>query len=538
MLSSLECDQLIEKKIIFNSRLNILLGPDDGTNSIGKSSVLMLIDFAFGGDDFLKICSDVIENIGEIEIKAEFIFDEISFNFIRNTSDPSVVKFCFLDEDKSYKKVEDFRRFLAQSYNFPEYYPSFRSTVNPYFRIWGKDNYNPNRPLNSFPNEPYLKIRTNLLKLFGFYSLVDILEKNKSKIEDKKKTIQGMFNEGFVQKVGKRDLAVKRDELISVKNSLNKIKDEIEIYALSVNEIVSNENIKLKIEKNELENKVINTKSQLLRIEKNLKFGSYANAKTFEKLALFFPHVNQERLLEIESFHIGISKILKAELLQEKKVLEEKIHLFEEHIQKINDDLKRLLNSSDRPVALVDKLLELSIKEKKLSDIVSYADLKGAVDSQVINLKDEIEQKIIDCLDGIQQILNESMAKYIDVFYEDHPAHPTIKLSETNYEFNHNEDTGTGKSHANMIALDFSVFEHTLLPALVHDLILFKNIEVHAFEKILKTYMNFDKQTFIAIDELKKYSDEIIELVKQITFLELSPERLAFKKSWKKVKKF
>ncbi|MFV5263625.1 DUF2326 domain-containing protein, partial [Acinetobacter courvalinii] len=221
-----------------------------------------------------------------------------------------------------------------------------------------------------------------------------------------------------------------------------------------------------------------------------------------------------------------------------KNVLEEKIHLFEEHIQKINDDLKRLLNSSDRPVALVDKLLELSIKEKKLSDIVSYADLKGAVDSQVIDLKDEIEQKIIDCLDGIQQILNETMAKYIDVFYEDHPAHPTIKLSETNYEFNHNEDTGTGKSHANMIALDFSVFEHTLLPALVHDLILFKNIEVHAFEKILKTYMNFDKQTFIAIDELKKYSDEIIELVKQITFLELSPERLAFKKSWKKMKKF
>lgn len=46
-------------------------------------------------------------------------------------------------------------------------------------------------------------------------------------------------------------------------------------------------------------------------------------------------------------------------------MLEEKIHLFEEHIQKINDDLKRLLNSSDRPVALVDKLLELSIKEKK-----------------------------------------------------------------------------------------------------------------------------------------------------------------------------
>ncbi|MEB3797163.1 DUF2326 domain-containing protein [Acinetobacter sp. IK22] len=128
------------------------------------------------------------------------------------------------------------------------------------------------------------------------------------------------------------------------------------------------------------------------------------------------------------------------------------------------------------------------------------------------------------------------MAMYIDIFYQDHPAHPTIKLLETSYEFNHNQDTGTGKSHANMIALDFSIFEHTYLPVLIHDLILFKNIEVHACEQILKTYLSFDKQTFIAIDELKKYSAEIIDLVKRVTFLELSPQRLAFKKSWKKLK--
>jgi len=535
MLKSLECSQLIKQKIDFNKSLNVLLGPDDGTNSIGKSSVLMLIDFAFGGDDFLKICSDVIDNIGEIEIKAEFLFDNKSFHFVRKTSNPNIVKFCFLEENEADKQIEDFRKFLSKAYNLPENYPSFRSTVNPYFRIWGKDNYNPNKPLNSFPNEPYLKIRTNLLKLFGFYSLVDVLEKNKSKLENKKKIIQGMFNEGFVQKVSKKELVLKRKELAYVQENLNTIKNEIELYALSVNEIINKDNLKLKIEKNELENKITSSKFQLLRIEKNLKFGSYANAKTFERLSEFFPDVNQERLLEIEKFHIGISKILKNELLAEKEKIEEKINVYQSDIKEIDDSLKKVLSTSDKPVALIDELLELSIQEKKLSDIVSYAELKGVVDSKSIILKDEIEQKIIDSLDEIQKILNQSMAMYIDIFYQDHPAHPTIKLSETSYEFNHNQDTGTGKSHANMIALDFSIFEHTHLPVLIHDLILFKNIEVHACEQILKTYLSFDKQTFIAIDELKKYSAEIIDLVRRVTFLELSPQRLAFKKSWKKL---
>lgn len=536
MLKSLECGQLINEKLFFNKGLNVLLGPDDGANSIGKSSVLMLIDFAFGGDDFCSVCSDVIENIGEIKIKSEFIFNNISYTFIRNTSDPKKVDFCFIEGEESLKTIDEFRRFLSKYYDFPEGNPSFRSVVNPFFRVWGKDNYNPNRPLDSFPKEPYQLIRTNLLKMFGFYSLVDSLEKNKSKIESKKKTIHGMFTEGFVQRVNQKELRLKKKELLSVSESLNEIKNDIEIYALSVKDIVNKKNLSLKLEKNELEDKLFYYKSRLLRIENNLKFGGFANAKTFEKLSMFFSNVNEEKLLDIEKFHIGISKILKQEMLEEKRVLEEKINYFEEEIKTIDEALKEIISSPDKPVVLVDKLLELSILEKKLRDIVSYAELKAVVDSQVTQINHEISDKTIESLQIIQKKLNKSMTSYIENFYKDHPVHPTIKITESNYEFSHNADTGTGKSHANMISLDLCFLEHTCLPALIHDLILFKNIEVHAFEQILMTYTKFDKQTFIAIDELKRYDKEIIELVKSKIFLELSSDKLAFKKSWKKVK--
>lgn len=274
MLISLECTQLIQSKLIFNDSLNVLLGSNDGTNSIGKSSVLMLIDFAFGGEDFCKLCFDVIENVGEIEIRAEFVFNEISYKFLRNTTEPDKVIYCHIDGDESIKTLDEFKRFLSMGYSLPLNYPSFRSTVNPYFRIWGKDNYNPNRPLHSFPNEPYLKIRTHLLKIFEYYTLVDDLEKNKTKIENKKKTIQGMFNEGFLPNLKKKELTLTKKELSSLSTKLDEIKHEIEIYALSVNEIVNNNNLKLKKEKTELENQLFHKKSQLLRIENNLKFGS------------------------------------------------------------------------------------------------------------------------------------------------------------------------------------------------------------------------------------------------------------------------
>ena len=54
MLRELECDKFQTGKIIFFEGLNVVLGDPKGANSIGKSSMLMSIDFCMGGDDFIK----------------------------------------------------------------------------------------------------------------------------------------------------------------------------------------------------------------------------------------------------------------------------------------------------------------------------------------------------------------------------------------------------------------------------------------------------------------------------------------------------
>lgn len=49
--------------INFKEGLNVVLGGESGTNSIGKSTFLMILDFVFGGKDYVKKDTDVQKNV-------------------------------------------------------------------------------------------------------------------------------------------------------------------------------------------------------------------------------------------------------------------------------------------------------------------------------------------------------------------------------------------------------------------------------------------------------------------------------------------
>ena len=64
----------IRAPIVFKNGLNVVLGTQTASNSIGKSSSLLAIDFAFGGDTYLN--SDGVRNIGNHTIYSCFKFDK------------------------------------------------------------------------------------------------------------------------------------------------------------------------------------------------------------------------------------------------------------------------------------------------------------------------------------------------------------------------------------------------------------------------------------------------------------------------------
>lgn len=533
MLKVLSCDNLIKNKLIFNKGLNSLVGPDNGANSIGKSSVLMLIDFALSGDDFIKLCADAIENVGAITVKMEFLFDDITYLFSRSTNDPKVVIFYEKDQELE-KPISEYRKFLKEKYLFPDGSTSFRGAVNPFFRIWGKDNYNPNKPLNSFPSETFSSIKSNLLKMFSLYSFVQDLEKEKNLTQNKKTVLKGAFDQGYLIPLTKKELKDKKNILLQIDTDLKQIKGSLEAYAINANQLINEESLNLKLNKDNLISIIFQSKRRLQRVADNLNYGSSTNKKYFEKLKDFFPDVDESKLGKIDQFHSGVTKLLKAELRNEKMLLEEKIHGLEGEVHLIDIELIKNVTALDQPSELIDKMLDLSLEQKKLTDQVRFREIKETIDTKVNNLSDEISQKVVLSLSSIEKQLNDGMSFYIGKFFKENPIEPEIRLTETRYDFKHNDDSGTGKAYANMIAMDMCFLGKTYLPFLIHDLIVFKNIEVHAIEKIIEVYVCSNKQIFIAIDELSRYSTKIQKLILESEFLKLDSQQLAFGKSWKK----
>lgn len=90
MLIYIECDWFTEKRITFKEKLNIVVGDRANSNSIGKSTLLKIIDFIYGGDTLITHGKDVPETLGhhsyifKLRLDKEYIFE-------RNTGTPTLL---------------------------------------------------------------------------------------------------------------------------------------------------------------------------------------------------------------------------------------------------------------------------------------------------------------------------------------------------------------------------------------------------------------------------------------------------------------
>jgi hypothetical protein len=111
---------------------------------------------------------------------------------------------------------------------------------------------------------------------------------------------------------------------------------------------------------------------------------------------------------------------------------------------------------------------------------------------------------------------------------------PMLQLDEKKYIFTVLNDTGTGKAYTSLITLDLAVLKTTKLPFLIHDTMLFKNIENTIFEHIIEVYQKQSKQVFIAVDEISKFEPHATKMLKDNCVLRLSYTNTLFIKDWKK----
>lgn len=534
MLEVIECDLFTEKKVVFKEGLNVILGDDKCTNSIGKSTLLMIVDFVFGGDTYPKKDSGSISSLGHHSFKFCFVFDYEKHYFKRETANPNSIIIC----NSEYLPievidVEKYTNFLKEKYIGSQSELTFRSIVSLYSRIWGKDNNNVDKPLQGYLKELESSSVSNLIKIFGRYSEISLLLKKIDENTKSKKILSGAIKRDFVKSVTKTDYKVNENRVNDLKNQIEEIKNNLLEFTLNLNQLKNKQVLELREQKNKLISSENILRNKLKRIDMSLNQKSNIHPKQLKSLNNFFPNINLERIEQIESFHNKLSSILKKQFLYSKEKITNELEKFQEQMAIVDKKIDENLSGIESPKYIIDRVLDLTLEINKLENSNKVYDEKVQIDTNISESKEDLGETMTSILSDIQVKINHQMTIISEQILGKERKAPEIHLFEKKYNFDHFNNTGTGKSFIDLIIFDLSILELTKLPILIHDSPLFKNIEDFSIDKIISAYNSFRKQIFISIDGINRYSVESNKILTSRKVLSLSNEKLLFNKDWR-----
>lgn len=531
MLVEIKSSVFRKEIITFHSGLNVVLGDEKASNSIGKSNLLLIIDFVFGGDTYLTHSKDVIEQLGEHSFYFCFKFDK-EYKFKRSTDDSNIIFKC----DRDYNidtsiTIENFTKFLQEKceINYPK--TTFRALVGAYSRIWGKYNYDIHKPLKTYKDDAKEKDGIdNLIKLFNRYDELNEINEKIKNDEEAKKVLDGMYKNNYASKITTYQFKKNNEEIEAIKNEIENIQNNLLKYVLNSQEIVNKEVLSLKSEKNNLLSIKNNYDNQLLRINNNLKSEVNLNSKHLKKLQEFFPNSNIQEIDKIEGFHTKIKKILSSEIESAKKVIEAEIAYINDDIKQIDIKIAEYFKNDTNPKHIIDKVYELTLQLNILQNTNKfYQEKKGKVES-IKSMKINLFEKLNLITAEIKEKINTKMLKMNKEIYSNDNS-PILKIDDYKYSLNKPNDTGTGTGETSLILFDLAVFDLTNLPLLIHDMVVFKDIGIDTMEGLITLYNKNTKQIFISIDEHKKYTN-IATILEGKKVIKLDSSNTLFTEIW------
>ena len=534
MLNEIICDEFKEKKITFHKGLNVVLGDELGSNSIGKSTFLMIIDYVYGGKDYVMKSTDIQKNIGTHIIKFSFVFNGENYYFSRNTDDTEYINVCN-DKYEIVKKitVEQYTATLKRLYGFGEKDISFRDVVGRYIRVYGKENLNEKHPLDVVRNEKAVQAVNSLLKLCEMYEAIRELEELSKKKNDELKALKNAQKYNIISKIGARQRKDNDKKLIEFEKEKEAITDELNNSILEINSEKTALILELKRELSDYNKRIRSQKAKLLPLQENITGNRVISESDLEMLRRFFPEIDLKQLEEIQNFHKEISFVLKQEIKKEILSIQNVIHLLQDKKTIVEAKIKEISKASKLSQVILFKFAELQKKIEALSNQNKYYDNLQVLESEKKDVDNRKKEMRMQQLLLLQNKINIKMQQLNDEIYQNTKIPPTIIFEDNQYKFETVDDTGTGTCYRGMVLFDLSVLQETCLPILVHDSVLLKQIEDVAVEKILEMYKASEKQIFIALDKASSYSKQSqkILLEKRVLFLEPNGREL-FGKSW------
>nr|MBQ4455491.1 DUF2326 domain-containing protein [Clostridia bacterium] len=524
--------------IRFKEGLNVVLGKEDGENSIGKSSAMLAIDFVFGGNAYLS--SDGVKHIGDHTIFFTFEFDGKPYYFARNTASPDDIHIC----SEGYQLTGDawtkqeFANWLKEKYHIDFSGLSFRETMSSFFRIYGKENTDERRPLKGLPGESMQKSIDILVKLFDRYKDVEVfngrLEEQKKKLAAYREARKYRFVPDLVG--GKTQY----DENVAQIRSL-----QVELDNLTAEQVEDQKDVdieksriksQLQASKLRLETEMQSKQRRLSLLNMSLEYGLYPTEADLSALQEFFPEVNIRKLYEVEKYHQKLAAILDEQFSAERQSVEGEIANLQEQIKALQTQISELGFVGNLSKEFLDKHSEIKGRIDALkAQNEAYLTLTDLQDARK-KADEMLKRAIEDILADIERSINDKMKEFNDSLFTESRKAPNLHFNEYNsYRFETPDDTGTGSNYKGMVVYDLAVLYLTALPAIAHDSLILKNIGDGAVDGIMKIYAQSRKQVFIAFDKQAAYMPDTQKILADNTVLKLSDGNCElYGESWNK----
>ena len=538
MLVEVRCDKFISngkvrEPIRFHAGLNVVLGDDNGSNSIGKSTFLMILDFVFGGTDYIQKCVDVQENVKEHTICFAFDFGGQMYYFSRNTVDYNNVVKCNAEYQALPEEplsLQKYGEFLCEHYALLAEGITWRGAIARFIRVYKRDTLDEERPLRSSKDESATVAIQRYMRLFDRYSSVEAQIKQATKAEDEKETFRKSTQEDNHIRAAKNDKekAANYTRIAELEQQEQSLIDDNNSGLLDLDSMTAQR-------LSELNEALINfrrqralVQTQLNSVRRDMTGEKRSFKRTFTDLERFFPNEEFHTLEEIEHFHQKLTKILEQEFAETERSLATTYALLSREIAAIQEQITEIKNAPNVSQAILKEFAQITTELNNLRKANRNYDELQRLKQVAADYAATRDTIIADELLIIKNTVNREMDSItLEILGDATHMPPVLKLEKLNkYTFKTPNDGGTGAQYRGLITFDLANMAVTPIPFVVHDSVLLKNIERAVFSAIIKVYHNQrqqGKQVFMAYDTLDAYDKETRELVEENAVLQLSP---------------
>ena len=538
----------VRDAISFHSGLNSVVAYTQGNNSVGKTSFLLAIDFAFGGETYYSDEAKIIKNIGHHIINFTFEFNGQKYRYSRSTNEPDLVTACGSNyaEIITQISIEEYKNKLNELYKLEILDMNFRDIISTYIRISHKSPKELSEFLKQHQDEYKGAGVIRFEKLFEKYSLIK--EENDKYIHAK--NLADAFNKAQkLDFISGSDL--KKKEIEDIQKEITELENRNDtICNNSDSEQIANLDKEQATRAAKLQGLLQPLRSKrtklLNKIETTQKTYDGLLIPTKEELSVlqsFFPNTNIKKLYDIEEFHFKMSDILREELKHSIAQYQLELKNTESQILSLETELQNITPGKTLPKAAYTEYANNFSKIQKLKEKLENFEKGKELKISSDNCKQNLFNKEINILNQISNSVNTCMAELNSSIQEGKWINPMLHFEEpktntakgiSNYSLTSNNDSGDGTQGANVILFDLSVLKLSKLPVIIHDGLVRNEIDQEREQDFIKLYAKQnDKQVFTEFNNLNRYSQDIQKILTNSKVIELgNDEKSLYGKSY------